>query len=217
MTSVERLEPAEMGPARSPARERRRHKARLAIARAAMRLFHERGYDATTVQDIAEAADISYRTFFRYFATKEEVVFPNVDLDLTEFEAAIGAIPADEHPWPGVRSALVDVIARFAESSSGFSADVLRVWIEDPGMAGPYARFNRRWIEAVTRAWEPHCRPPGPDAALDAEVAAQTIIGAALAAFRVYLVYDQDLRELVETALDRIEPAVGPATGPGRG
>ena len=54
-------------------RERKKIQTRLALARAAMALFEERGYDATTVDDIAAAANVSRRTFFRYFAGKDEV------------------------------------------------------------------------------------------------------------------------------------------------
>ena len=55
-------------------RERKKQKTREAIQRAALRLFSKQGYDETTVEDIAEAAEISPSTFFNYFPTKEDVV-----------------------------------------------------------------------------------------------------------------------------------------------
>lgn len=55
-------------------RERKKIKTRQAIRREAYRLFREHGYDATTVDQIAEAAEISPSTFFRYFPSKEDVV-----------------------------------------------------------------------------------------------------------------------------------------------
>jgi AcrR family transcriptional regulator len=69
--------PSPLVPAARPTgglRERKKQKTREAIQREAMRLFEKQGYDETTIEQIAEAADISPSTFFNYFPTKEDVV-----------------------------------------------------------------------------------------------------------------------------------------------
>src|SRR5207244_13274865 len=66
---------AELPPPAPPGlRQRKKERKRAAIQRHALRLFREQGYDATTVSQIAEAAEVSESTFFRYFPTKEDVV-----------------------------------------------------------------------------------------------------------------------------------------------
>jgi AcrR family transcriptional regulator len=70
-------------------RERKKQRTREQIIQAAMRLFAERGYHATTIADIAEAADVAPRTFFSYFPSKEAVVFHDADRTLDGLAAAL--------------------------------------------------------------------------------------------------------------------------------
>ncbi|MDT0321620.1 acyl-CoA-like ligand-binding transcription factor [Streptomyces millisiae] len=90
-------------------RERKKIRTRQAIRRAAYRLFEERGFDATRVDEIAEAAEVSPSTVFRYFPTKEDIVLS--DEEDPVIEAALRARPADEPPLTALRAALHDVMA----------------------------------------------------------------------------------------------------------
>jgi AcrR family transcriptional regulator len=74
-------------------RSRKKRRTRRAIREAAVELFSERGYDATTVEDIATRADVSVTTFFRYFDSKEAVVFSSEDDGLPAVRKTIVAQP----------------------------------------------------------------------------------------------------------------------------
>ncbi|MGC9497193.1 TetR family transcriptional regulator [Streptomyces sp. WG7] len=89
-------------------RERKKQRTRDALLRSALELFTERGYEGTTVDDIAEAADVSQRTFFRYFASKEEAAFFVSRLAESHFVDAVRRRPPGEAPLDAMRQALVD-------------------------------------------------------------------------------------------------------------
>src|SRR5438270_5428654 len=80
-------------------RELHAARTRDAIVSAALELFEERGFQATTVDEIAARADIAPRTFFRYFPTKEAVLFARAADDRAKLVAALDARPFDEHPF----------------------------------------------------------------------------------------------------------------------
>ena len=90
-------------------RERKKLKTHLAIQREALRLFREQGYEATTVEQIAAAAEVSQTTFFRYFKTKEDVVLHDA-LDPL-YLAAFAAQPAELTTVEAVRHAIREVFA----------------------------------------------------------------------------------------------------------
>jgi AcrR family transcriptional regulator len=93
-------------------RERKKAKTRAAIQEHALRLFRERGYEATTVEQIAEAAEVSPSTFFRYFPTKEDVVAYDA-WDPLVLEAW-RARSLDVGPIAAIRGALADVFGNMA-------------------------------------------------------------------------------------------------------
>src|SRR2546426_4002923 len=77
-------------------RERKKQQTREAIAAAALALFAERGFDAVTVAEVAEAADVSTATVFNYFPTKEDLVYSRFEDFEEELLAAIRNRPAGE-------------------------------------------------------------------------------------------------------------------------
>src|SRR5215467_13921994 len=90
-------------------RERKKAKTRAAIQRHALRLFREQGYEETTVEQIAEAAEVSPSTFFRYFPTKEDVVLYDA-FDPILF-ASLEQQPAALTPLQAMRNAIHTVYA----------------------------------------------------------------------------------------------------------
>src|SRR3954464_9320848 len=89
-------------------RERKKAKTRWAIQEHALRLFGEQGYAATTVDQIAAAAEISPSTFFRYFATKEDVVVQDQYDDL--FVAAFREAGGSADPIATLRRMVADAL-----------------------------------------------------------------------------------------------------------
>src|SRR3954449_689656 len=87
--------------------------ARGRLEKAAMELFRERGYPRTTVQDIAERAGLTERTFFRYFADKREVLFSGSEALLELFESAVANAPDSLAPIDAVGEALTAVATFF--------------------------------------------------------------------------------------------------------
>ena len=73
---------------------------------AAIELFSERGYERTTVAEIAKRAGLTERTFYNHFADKRDVLFPAQDRFIAEVVEAVGAAPADRSPLDAVAAAL---------------------------------------------------------------------------------------------------------------
>jgi len=87
-------------------RERKKLETRRALREAALRLVAERGPDQVSVEDMAEAADVSVRTFFNYFSSKEEALFGWDDDALAGITAAVVDRPANEAPFKALRAVI---------------------------------------------------------------------------------------------------------------
>jgi AcrR family transcriptional regulator len=97
------MEPPE--PAR---RERKKRQMRDALIHAALELFEAKGYEHTAIREITDAVDVSERTFFRYFASKEDLALSFIRDRLERFLRALAARPAGEEPLTAVRNAFQD-------------------------------------------------------------------------------------------------------------
>src|SRR5688500_4875497 len=97
-------------------RARKKQRTRDDLVAAAIRLFAERGFDETTTEDIADEADVSQRTFFRHFSSKEAVLYGDDEAIESAFREAIVARPAHE-------SAVVAVAAALRTLTEFYAAD----------------------------------------------------------------------------------------------
>jgi AcrR family transcriptional regulator len=94
-------------------RERKKDRTRRTLQAEALRLFTAKGFQATTIEEIAAAAEVAPRTFFRYFSSKEEVVFWSEHQPM--LAGHVAARPADEPAVDALRRGLVGGLASFYE------------------------------------------------------------------------------------------------------
>jgi AcrR family transcriptional regulator len=133
-------------------RERKKQQTREAIHRAAMRLFAERGFDATTIADIAAAADIAPRTFFSYFASKEEAVFAKFEGMYADFDQSMRNRPQGTTALDALREWIGRAAKEFSRDLEHAKLEA-RLRRESPAVAAcdlqHMHRFERRLAEAV--------------------------------------------------------------------
>ncbi|MDL4815447.1 acyl-CoA-like ligand-binding transcription factor [Actinomadura opuntiae] len=182
-------------------RERKKAQTRRMLQEQAMRLFLEKGFEATTVEEIAAAAGVSHMTFFRYFPTKEDVVdYDDYDQTLAE---RIAARPSGEPPLDMIRHALTqdDQVAPDPAEREGMLTR-MRLVLDTPALRArswEHKNADERLIAGALAAHPGH----DPDA-LHTRVIAAAAVAAMTAAFRAWAENDgrQDLRELIDAAFD---------------
>ena len=131
-------------------RERKKRERRRCIEDAAIELFDRAGFDATTVEDIAEAADIAPRTFFHYFSTKEDVALADYAGRLDRILEELGRQPHTEQPWNALRASFVIVAADYEARRD----DLIRRFAIMASNSSVYARslqLQAGWEDALTR------------------------------------------------------------------
>jgi AcrR family transcriptional regulator len=133
-------------------RERKKQRTREQIVEAAMALFAERGYHATTIADIATAASVAPRTFFTYFPSKEAVVFHNLDRDLDSLASALRDRLPGETAFDALRRWIDAMFDQWmAEEDEALLRK--RLCREDEGLAnfqgGIFARIQELLLEAI--------------------------------------------------------------------
>jgi len=209
-----------VGPLGRGARGRRPSTTRRNVARAALDCFNARGYDETTVEEIAAVVGISRRTFFRYYDSKRDVVWGEFDAELVRLEARLQAEASDQP--------MMDVLRRAMVATNQFDPaelEELRIRIRligtVPTLVAHAAVLHSRWCDVVSRfvAGRIGGRPDD----LIPQTAARAALGASVTAFDYWAthrsavlsdVLDQTLR-LVDVGLGWIEGRDrGPAGAP---
>ena len=120
-----------------------------------MRLFTEKRFDGTTVEEIAEAADVSARTFFRYFATKDEVLFAHQDERIASIRAFFAA-RADDEPLSAMLQELVEFFADDFAANEELLVVQATVFAQARLPAGIIRLRQDELIEAIAKGLAPH-------------------------------------------------------------
>jgi AcrR family transcriptional regulator len=115
-------------------RERTRRAVQKEIGEAALALFVSRGYEATTIDDIAAAVGMSQRSVFRYFATKEDIVVGKFDLGTEQMLDLLRDRPGDEPVWTSLRR-LFDIMD---EPNQELTKPINQVVLETPALLAVY-------------------------------------------------------------------------------
>ncbi len=159
-------------------RERKRRETARRIAEAGMRLFIDRGYEAATIDEIAAAADISRRTFFHYFTSKDEILL-SMQRDMGDaLAAAFREELRDKRPLPAMRAASVRICGGYPADDMIVVDRLMRAnaAVQARKQAG-YIRQEAALFEILRARW------PQPERELSLRLAAMACVGALRLAF----------------------------------
>ncbi|HYH50426.1 MAG TPA: TetR family transcriptional regulator, partial [Acidimicrobiia bacterium] len=206
-TLEDKAQPAPNGDdrARPGLRERRKALTAAELEAAAFRLFGERGFDAVTVDDIAAEADVSRRTFFRYFASKEDVLLADHVVQLARLREAMAGRPADEPIVTALRNALLSMSSDFEDRKEMIIVRG-RLMRDTPSLQARSLVHQKLWEDAMQ---EMVAERLGVDPAKDLRpgVVSAATLAAMRVAFQNWLTSgcDGDLIALTAEALDLLD------------
>ncbi|MYQ90961.1 TetR family transcriptional regulator [Streptomyces sp. SID4946] len=199
-----------------------RLKMRRELAAAAMELFATKGYEATTVDEIAAAAGVARRTFFRHFRSKEEAIFPDHDDTLVRAEAVLNAAPAHEHPLDTVCRGIKEVMRMYA-AHPDISVARYRLTREVPTLReaeiASVARYERLFTRYLLGHFDERAHADDAnDDPLLAEVAASAVVTAHNHVLRRWLRADGrgDVEAQLDHAFAIVRKTFGTGIGAGR-
>ncbi|MEV8341833.1 TetR/AcrR family transcriptional regulator [Streptomyces niveus] len=184
-------------------RERKKLKTRVAIREATYRLITDQGYEATTVEQIAAAAEVSPSTVFRYFPTKEDIVLTD-EFDPV-MEAAIRARPADEPPLESLRAVLRQAVEAILADQPEELLQRSKLMLEIPAVR---ARMTETMAETSLLLSRAVADRTGRD---EGDLEVRVFTASVMAALREVTIYwaehdqKENLAVLVDRALDSLE------------
>ncbi|MFE3586232.1 TetR/AcrR family transcriptional regulator [Streptomyces niveus] len=185
-------------------RERKKLKTRVAIREATYRLITDQGYEATTVEQIAAAAEVSPSTVFRYFPTKEDIVLTD-EFDDPVMEAAIRARPADEPPLESLRAVLRQAVEAILADQPEELLQRSKLMLEIPAVR---ARMTETMAETSLLLSRAVADRTGRD---EGDLEVRVFTASVMAALREVTIYwaehdqKENLAVLVDRALDSLE------------
>ncbi|GGF41889.1 TetR family transcriptional regulator [Marmoricola endophyticus] len=132
-------------------RDHARAGVRTEVMRRAWELFAVQGYDATTVDQVAEAAGMSRRSFFRYFEGKDELVAAQLQESGEDLAADLSARPVGEPAWSALR-AVLQGSARRSEENADASRALQRMLEDEPSLRGATESRRHHWSDVLVPA-----------------------------------------------------------------
>lgn len=131
-------------------RSKKKAATQAALREAASRLFAERGFAAVSVDEIASEAQVSRSTFFRYFGSKEAVLFQEFDEAGELFVEKLRARPPGETPWEAFMEAMVETTTETGSDARRAENRILdNLLRNDPALSGRRFQEMERWIDTV--------------------------------------------------------------------
>jgi AcrR family transcriptional regulator len=132
-------------------RDRRRQQAIDEIAGVAHELFLRNGFDRVSVEEIAAAAGCSARTFYRYFGSKEDVLFYDLPALHEQLIKNLGELLASGvQPWSAVTEAMASLVEQFGAENERIARDRMHLWLREPVLRSKYMQYIASAEEAVT-------------------------------------------------------------------